>query len=159
MSKYTATIKWSRNGQTFIDNKYKRAHRWEFDNGQIISASASPNIVPTPLSDPSAIDPEEAFIAALSSCHMLWFLSIAAKAGYVVENYKDKAEGILAKNNEGKQAITEVSLFPQVTYQKGQKPTEQKDQQMHQQASTQCFIANSVETKVKVEPAIHTTAH
>lgn len=159
MSKYKATVSWSRDGQTFIDNKYSRTHQWEFDSGQIISASASPNVVPTPLSDPSAVDPEEAFIISISSCHMLWFLSIAAKAGFVVENYKDKAEGILAKNNDGKQAITEVSLFPRVTYQKGQKPTEKKDQQMHQQASTQCFIANSIKTSIKVEPTILTTTH
>lgn len=158
MSKYKATITWFRNEQPFTDNKYKRVHQWKFDGGETIHASASPNIVPAPLSDPSAVDPEEAFVAALSSCHMLWFLSIVAKAGYIIDNYEDKAEGILAKNKHGKEAITEVSLFPKVTYQPEHAPTKEQNQQMHQQAHARCFIANSVKTTIRITPSIIMTA-
>ncbi len=154
MSKYNATIRWSRSQKPFIDNQYKRTHQWEFDGGETIRASSSPDIVPAPLSDPSAVDPEEAFVAALSSCHMLWFLSIAAKAGYIVDKYEDKAEGILAKNKHGKDAITEVTLFPEVRYQHKHVPTGKENQQMHHQAHEQCFIANSVKTIIRITPSI-----
>ncbi|MEL7834516.1 OsmC family protein [Fodinibius sp. Rm-B-1B1-1] len=151
MSKYTATTNWSRDGQTFTDNKYSRVHKWKFDSGQVIRASASPNVVPTPYADPSAVDPEEAFVAALSSCHMLWFLSIAAKAGFVVEQYVDKATGILSEDDLGKQAITQVTLFPHVTYKNGHAPSPEENQNIHEQAGKQCFIANSVKTNVEIE--------
>lgn len=151
MSQYTATISWSREGQKFTDNRYKRAHTWHFDGGETIRASSSPQVVPTPLSDSSAVDPEEAFVAALSSCHMLWFLSIAAKGGFIVEKYKDKATGKMEKNNNGKLAITEVTLYPHVTYHPDSAPTEKEADDMHHQAHKKCFIANSVKTEVKVK--------
>lgn len=150
MSQYTATVTWVRNHEPFIDNKYKRVHQWQFDGGQSIHASASPHIVPAPLSDPTGVDPEEAFLAALSSCHMLWFLSIAAQAGFIVDRYKDQAKGILSKNEEGKEAMTSVTLRPRVTYPKNHHPTEQKDRQMHHQAHERCFIANSVKTTIRI---------
>jgi len=151
MSKYTASVTWSRNGQIFTDNRYKRSHIWEFDGGETVRASSSPHVIPEPLSDPSAVDPEEAFVAALSSCHMLWFLSIAAKKGFIVEIYEDKAEGVMEKNEDGKLAFTDVTLRPHVTYKKGSSPDEKTDRKMHHQAHEQCFIANSVKAKIRVE--------
>ena len=154
MSKYITTVSWSRDGQSFTDNQYKRSHQWEFDSGQTIRASASPDIVPTPLSDSMAIDPEEAFVAALSSCHMLWFLSIAAETGFVVEQYVDKATGILSKDKDGEQAITKVTLFPHVTYKKASAPSSEEHRNIHKHADEKCFISNSVKTKVEIEPSM-----
>ncbi len=154
MAKYIATISWSRDSQPFIDSKYKRVHQWKFDSGQTIRASASPNIVPTPLSDPSAVDPEEAFVASLSSCHMLWFLSIVAKAGFVVEQYIDKATGILSEDEHGKQAITQVTLFPHVIYKNGDAPSTEEHHNIHEHADKKCFISNSVKTNVEIESSM-----
>lgn len=153
MSTYTAAISWSRNGQMFTDNRYKRAHLWKFDGGETVRASSSPQVVPVPLSDESAVDPEEAFIASLSSCHMLWFLSIAAKRGFIIDDYKDRAEGLMEKDENGNPAITKVTLRPDVTYAKDSTPTEEEESEMHQQAHEKCFIANSVKTKITVESA------
>jgi organic hydroperoxide reductase OsmC/OhrA len=116
MSHYTATITWLRKDAAFLDNKYSREHLWQFDGGIQVPASASPHVVPLPLSTADAVDPEEAFIASLASCHMLWFLSIAAKHGFVVDSYRDEATGVMAKNAEGKLAMTEVTLRPRVTF-------------------------------------------
>lgn len=151
MSTYNATVCWSRNGQPFLNNQYKRVHQWKFDSGQTIRASASPNIVPPPLSDASAVDPEEAFVAALSSCHMLWFLSIAAQAGFVIDRYEDRAKGVLEKNNFGKKTITEVTLVPRIHYQNHKAPSLKKEEELHQKADDQCYIANSVKTTVTVD--------
>lgn len=156
MEKYLATILWERNNTRFTDNRYSRSHFWEFDNGKQIAASASPNIVPVPLSDPEAIDPEEAFVAALSSCHMLWFLSIAAKRGFVVELYRDPAEGILKKDKNGRLAITEVTLYPHVLYKDGNVPGEEENTEMHHEAHKKCFIANSVKTKIYIKSSMGT---
>ena len=158
MSQYIATISWSRDGQKFTDNRYKRAHRWHFDGGETIRASSSPQVVPTPLSDSSAVDPEEAYVAALSSCHMLWFLSIAAKGGFIVEEYEDQATGKMENDNNGTPAIMEVTLNPLVTYHPDSAPTEKETTDMHQQAHKKCFIANSVKTEVKIESKMEVTA-
>src|SRR5512147_586110 len=107
MSLYTAVIAWERSGAVFTDNRYSRGHRWNFDGGVEVPASASPHVVPLPLSVAAAVDPEEAFVAALASCHMLWFLSIAARQGIVVERYRDEAIGVMAKNAQGRLAMTE----------------------------------------------------
>lgn len=153
MSTYSATISWSLlDEEKFTDNRYTRAHSWHFDGGETVRASSSPHVVPLPYSDESAVDPEEAFIASLSSCHMLWFLSIAAKWGFVVEQYEDQAKGVMQKNGEGKSAITEVTLRPEVQYAKENQPTEKENAEMHHKAHEQCFIANSVKTDIKVEP-------
>src|SRR6188474_2242754 len=112
MSTYSALITWERNGAAFIDNRYSRRHRWSFDGGVEVPASSSPHVVPLPLSVAAAVDPEEAFVAALASCHMLWFLSIAAKRGFVVESYRDEAVGVMAKNAAGKLSMTVVTLRP-----------------------------------------------
>lgn len=151
MSTYTVRVTWSRGDQKFIDNRYKRAHTWQFDGGETIPASSSPDVVPAPLSDPSAVDPEEAFIASISSCHMLWFLSIAAKRGYVIDHYNDQAEGIMEKDEKGRLAITKVTLKPRVAYNKDSAPSDEEDTQMHNMAHDECFIANSVKTIIVVE--------
>jgi organic hydroperoxide reductase OsmC/OhrA len=148
---YTATIMWERHGAVFTDSRYSRGHRWYFDGGIELPASASPHIVPPPLSVPAAVDPEEAFVAALASCHMLWFLSIAAKRGFVIENYHDEATGTMANNAEGKLAMTEITLHPRVTFLGEKRPTAAEHESMHHEAHEQCFIANSVKTDVRCD--------
>ena len=112
MSEYRATIEWQRGDQAFLDNRYSRGHSWLFDGGARIAASSSPQVVPVPLSIEENVDPEEAFIASLSSCHMLFFLYFAAKGGFVLDSYVDDATGIVGKNAEGKLAVTKVTLNP-----------------------------------------------
>jgi organic hydroperoxide reductase OsmC/OhrA len=115
MSDYTTIVTWSRDGAVFTDNRYSRRHRWLFDGGVEVAASSSPEVVPVPMSDAAAVDPEEAFVVSLSSCHMLWFLSIAAKRGFLVDSYRDDAVGVMAKDSSGKPtsksctAITSIS--------------------------------------------------
>lgn len=149
---YTATVTWTRpDGAKFSDNKYSRKHVWAFDGGVEVPASSSPKVVPPPLSAEDAVDPEEAFVASLSSCHMLFFLFFAAKAGFVIERYEDQAEGIVAKNADGKQAMTKVRLRPQVSFD-GDAPDADKLDHLHHQAHEACFIANSVKSELVVEP-------
>lgn len=154
MSTYSAKLTWKRNGAIFTDNKYSRAHVWHFDGGMDVFASSSPQVVPEPYSDPSGVDPEEAFLASLSSCHMLWFLTIAAKKGYTVDEYIDEAEAIMEKNSEGKPAIVRVILRPVVTYSGELLPGKKDDGAMHHQAHEHCFIANSVRSKIDTYPVI-----
>jgi organic hydroperoxide reductase OsmC/OhrA len=154
MSTYTATITWERNGAPFTDNKYSRAHRWHFDGGVDVPASSSPAVVKLPLSVAEAVDPEEAFVASLSSCHMLSFLWVAARQGFVVERYRDEAAGVLAKNADGKQAMAEVTLRPHVTFTGGKRPSDPEHDALHHEAHGLCFIANSVTTTVRCEPVL-----
>jgi organic hydroperoxide reductase OsmC/OhrA len=154
MSEYTAAVKWSKqDSEPFLDNKYSRAHTWEFDGGAVIPASSAPSVIPVPLSVVENVDPEEGFIASVSSCHMLWFLFLAANKKYVVKNYHDDAVGVLAKNDEGKQAITEITLRPKVTFE-GDQPSQEELEAMHHTAHEKCFISNSVKSTVKVEPSL-----
>ena len=156
MAEHTATIYWFReNEANFLDNRYSRAHLWKFDGGAEIHASSSPHVVPVPMSEPSAVDPEEAFIASLSSCHMLWFLSIAAKRGFFVNEYVDKARGIMGKNSEGRVAITNVTLSPQVTFQGDNQPSHADIESMHHAAHDSCYIANSVKSEIRCNPIIN----
>jgi organic hydroperoxide reductase OsmC/OhrA len=152
MATYRATISWRRNGAVFTDNRYSREHSWAFDGGTEIRASASPHVVPLPFSVEDAVDPEEAFVASLSSCHMLWFLSLAAKAGFAVDRYSDVAEGVMAKNAEGKLAMTKVTLRPDVTFAGERLPSESEINALHHKAHDECFIANSVRTEVLCKP-------
>lgn len=152
MASYTATIWWSRDGAAFADNRYSRGHRWTFDGGVVVPASSSPHAVPLPMSIESAVDPEEAFVASLSSCHMLWFLSIAAKQGFVVDSYSDEAIGILGRNAEGKVAMTTVTLRPRVQFSGERRPSGAEIENLHYQAHEECFIASSVRTEVRCEP-------
>jgi organic hydroperoxide reductase OsmC/OhrA len=152
MTTYTAEVLWSRGDQKFTDNRYSRKHVLSFDGGIEIPGSSSPHIVPLPYSAPDAVDPEEAFVSSLSSCHMLWFLSIAAKRGFVVDHYHDIAEGHMTKNEEGKLMISVVTLRPEVRFSRGETPTETEIKELHHQAHRECFIANSVRTEVRCEP-------
>lgn len=150
--KHYAGIFWERkSGEKFTDLKYSRAHKWSFDGGVEIPASASPHVVPLPMSDERAVDPEESFTAAVSSCHMLTFLSIAAARKYVIDKYEDNAEGLMTKNAEGKLAIESVTLRPVITFVGPVIPSEAQITEMHKAAHGECFIANSIRSKVIIE--------
>jgi organic hydroperoxide reductase OsmC/OhrA len=152
MSDHRAFITWHRQAADFLDDRYSRAHLWAFDGGAEVVASSSPHVVPVPLSDASAIDPEEAFVASLSSCHMLWFLSIARKRGFVVDHYRDAAVGHLGKDADGQLAITEVILRPEVTFSGEKRADAAQLDSLHHAAHVSCFIANSVKSNVRCEP-------
>ena len=152
MSDHTAIVTWSRQGATFTDKRFSRAHTWTFDGGATVAASASPQVVPLPYSTGEAIDPEEAFLAALSSCHMLIFLYLAATQGFIVEQYRDNAHGKLGKNDAGRLALTEVTLSPEVSY-SGRTPTEDEDRALHHQAHEACYLANAVSCAITLTPA------
>ncbi len=153
MAQYTASIQWQRDGQDFLSNRYSRKHLWRFDGGIEVAGSSSPHVVPLPMSDASAVDPEEAFVASLSSCHMLWFLSIAAKRRFCVDRYRDHAVGEMGKNAQGQVAMLVVTLRPETTFSGEHLPTRAEIEDMHHQAHEECFIANSVRTDVRCEPA------
>ena len=155
MSTYTAIVEWKLDGSKFTDNRYSRVHQWLFDGGVTVPASSSPHVVPVPMSELAAVDPEEAFVASLSSCHMLWFLSIAAKRGFVAEKYRDQATGVMSKNAEGKLAMTLVTLHPEVTFSSNNIPSESELNALHHAAHDNCFIATSVKTELRCEPVIH----
>lgn len=153
MSEYTAEVKWFRGKEErYIDNQYSRAHVWQFDGGETVNASSSPHIVPVPYSVEANVDPEEAFVAALSSCHMLFFLSIAAKRKWVVDQYIDHAVGIMGEGDDKKLAMLKVTLRPKVTFSGEKQPTPEQIEKVHHQSHEQCFIANSVKTEVVTEP-------
>jgi organic hydroperoxide reductase OsmC/OhrA len=150
--KYVAKILWQKmDGEIFIDGRYSRVHEWRFDGGMKFPASSSPSVVPMPMSDEKLIDPEEAFVASLSSCHMLFFLSIAAKNKFVIEKYEDNAEGIMGKNEEGKLAMLSVTLHPVINFSGGNIPSRETLDAIHEEAHENCFIASSVKTVVRVD--------
>lgn len=152
MSSYHAKIIWHRGDQSFSDNRYSRGHVWEFDGGASVPASSSPHVVPLPMSVEENVDPEEAFVASLSSCHMLYFLSIAARNGYVIDEYVDDAVGTMEKNAEGRMAMTSVRLRPRIEFSGDGRPSAEQLERMHHRAHELCFIANSVKTLVTTEP-------
>ena len=152
MAQYSAEIIWERGDALFTDNRYPRRHLWRFDGGLEVPGSSSPHSVPVPLSDPGAVDPEEALIAALSSCHMLWFLAIAAKRKFRIDSYHDRAAATLAKNAGGKWWISVVTLKPEVRFSGEPLPTRAQIEAMHHPAHAECYIANSVSSEVRVEP-------
>jgi organic hydroperoxide reductase OsmC/OhrA len=152
MSEYYAKISWQRqSNENFIDNEYSRAHQWLFDGGAIVPASSSPHIVPLPYSVEANVDPEEAFVASLSSCHMLFFLSIAAKKRFVVDRYLDNPVGVMAKDADGKMAMNTVTLRVKVSFSGEKTPSFEQLEKMHHQSHDLCFIANSVKTSVTTE--------
>ena len=152
MSEYFATVSWNRKvDEPFIDNKYSRGHNWQFDGGVVVPASSSPHIVPLPYSVEANVDPEEAFVASLSSCHMLVFLSIAAKRRYLIDSYADKAIGVMDKDSDERLSMTKVTLRPKVTFAGERQPSFEQLEKMHHQSHEQCFIANSVKTEVVTE--------
>ncbi|WP_300449144.1 OsmC family protein [Accumulibacter sp.] len=152
MAQYGAQLLWLRGEQPFLDQRYSRRHVLRFDGGVEVPASSSPHVVPLPMSDPAAVDPEEAFVAALASCHLLWFLSIAAQRAFCVDRYVDHPLGILAKNGDGQLAMTVVTLRPEVSFGGARRPTPEEVAEMHHQAHEACFIANSVKSEVRCEP-------
>jgi organic hydroperoxide reductase OsmC/OhrA len=153
MGTYTATVAWKRGDQVFTDGKYSRGHRWRFDGGVDIPASSSPHVVKPPLSDASGVDPEEAFVASISSCHMLFFIDFARRAGFRLDSYEDNAEGVLAKDAQGRMAMTLVTLHPKAIFSGDKLPSREDIDQLHHKSHEACFIANSVRTEVRVEPA------
>jgi organic hydroperoxide reductase OsmC/OhrA len=154
MSEYHAELAWTRDGAVFTDNRYSRRHQWTFDGGANLVASSSPYVVPLPLSDPTAIDPEEAFVASVASCHMLWFLSLAATRGFIVDSYRDKPSGLLAKDASGRLAVTRVTLRPAAEFSGTRMPSKVDVCNLHGEAHAKCFIANSIRSEVRCEPPL-----
>ena len=149
---FEADVAWERGSQPFADNRYSRGHAWTFDGGLRIPASSSPLSVPLPMSDAAAVDPEEALVAAVSSCHMVFFLSLAQQAGYIVDSYRDRAVGTLARNSAGKLAMTRIVLRPAIAF-AGAEPDQQALAQLHDAAHHKCYIANSINTEITIEGA------
>ncbi len=152
MAQHQSTLVWERGEQTFVDGLYSRNYVLRFDGGIELQGSPSPHIVRPPMSDPAAVDPEEMFVASLSACHMLWFLAIAAKRGYRIDRYHDEAAGVLGKNAEGRLAMAQVRLRPKADFSGDLLPTREEIERMHHEAHEECFIANSVKTKITCEP-------
>ncbi len=150
MSRHDAEIVWTSDGG-FLSNHYSRAHEWRFDGGQVVRASSSPHVVREPMSDPFGVDPEEALVASVSSCHMLWFLDLARKAGLDVASYRDRADGEMGRVGEGRYAITRITLRPGIAY-SGRQPSAAELAALHDQAHALCFIANSLKADVFVVP-------
>jgi organic hydroperoxide reductase OsmC/OhrA len=151
MHRYEARISWKRDGAKFTDTRYSRGHEWSFDGGVRVPASSSPASVPVPYSVVEAVDPEEALVAAASSCHMLTFLFLAAKRGFVVESYVDEAFGVMEKTPEGKLAITRITLRPKIEFSVDRSPSGEELQSLHHSAHEECYIASSLKSEVVVE--------
>ena len=149
MSVYTSTVIWHCDDSDFVKRRYSRVHQWQFDGGISLPASASPHVVPLPMSSEAAVDPEEAFVAALSSCHMLFFLDFASREKISVKSYSDLAQGVMEKNEQGKISVTRVTLNPKVVYQ-GEVPEKNTLIDLHHRAHESCFLANSVTTQIDV---------
>jgi organic hydroperoxide reductase OsmC/OhrA len=151
MHRYVARIAWRRDGAQFTDNRYSRGHEWTFDGGVTVRASSSPLTVKAPYSVAEAVDPEEALVAATSSCHMLWFLSTAAQRGFVVDRYADDAFGVMEKNADGKLAFTRITLRPRIEFAGDKVPSADELAALHHRAHEECFIANSLKCDVAIE--------
>jgi len=156
MAHHLATIRWQRGSdEDFLDKRYRRAHTWQFDGGATVAASSSPHVVPLPYSDAAAVDPEEAYVAALSSCHMLWFLDLACRAGLRVNSYTDAAVGTMGQDAEGCLVVTHVQLRPATRFDAAHAPTEEALRDLHHRAHAACFLANSVKTRIDCAPVLH----
>src|SRR5690349_6155670 len=151
---YRASVKWRRGGASFTDQRFSRGHDWSFDGGVTVPASSSPLSVRLPWSVAEAVDPEEALVAALASCHMLTFLYLAAKQGFVVDDYSDDALGTMTKNERGKLWVSKVTLAPAITFSGDKRPTAQQLDELHHLAHEECYIANSVKSEVVVQGAM-----
>jgi organic hydroperoxide reductase OsmC/OhrA len=150
---YTAEIRWSRGEERFVDGRYSRAHSWVFDGGTEVPASSDPSSVRVPLSRADAVDPEEAVVAATASCHMLFFLAYVAKAGFTVDSYRDAPSGVLGKNEDGKGFLSEITLRPEVTFSGDKRPTPADLARLHHDAHVECYVANSLKSRVIIDPA------
>jgi len=152
MSEHTARVSWTHAGGEFLRGRFSRRHTWTFDGGITVPASASPSVVPEPYSDSAAVDPEEAFVASLASCHMLTFLFIASRRKFEVDRYEDAAVGHMGTTGSGVTCVSRVVLRPWVSYAGDQRPTPEQEDAMHRLAHEQCFISNSVRTEIEVRP-------
>ncbi len=154
MSEHKAIVKWTRTGapEDFAKGKFSREHTWSFDGGVTVPASASPSVVPAPWSNPASVDPEEAYVASISSCHMLTFVYLAQKRGFVVDSYEDQAVGVMTKSERGAAPwVSMVTLHPTIVYGGEKRPTAADEEQLHHEAHEQCFIASSVKTDISVK--------
>ena len=154
MAHHTATIRWNRGDADFLDKRYSRAHTLSFDGGAVVPGSSSPQVVPLPMSDAAAVDPEEAFVASLASCHMLWFLDVAARAGFVVDAYEDAADGRMGRNGAGKLVVDLVTLRPHTRFAGARVPDAAEFARLHHVAHEECFLANSVRSEIRCEPVL-----
>jgi organic hydroperoxide reductase OsmC/OhrA len=153
MSQHKATVSWKSDNEQFLQGKFTRLHSWTFDGGAVVAASASPSVVPAPFSSAAGVDPEEAFVASVSSCHMLTFLHEARKAGFRVDGYDDAAVGEMTKNERGVPWISKITLHPRIAYGGDKRPTPDDEAQLHHKAHDFCFIAQSIKTEVTVAEA------
>ena len=156
MANYEAQVVWERGDQAFVDQRYSRRHWLRFDGGLEVPGSSSPHVVPLPWSDPAAVDPEEAYVAALSSCHMLWFMDFASRAGYRLNHYADAEVGTMAKNAQGQLVVPHVQLHPVTRFDAAHAPSAAQLDDLHHRAHTSCFLANSVKTQIDCAPVLHT---
>jgi organic hydroperoxide reductase OsmC/OhrA len=152
MSEHVATVRWKLAQSEFLKGAYSRAHEWCFDGGVTVPASSSPAAVRVPLSNPDNVDPEEAYVASISSCHMLTFLYVACRAGFEVLAYEDQAVGHMTKNERGVPWVSSVTLHPRVTWGAAGRPAPEVEAKLHHDAHAGCFIANSINTEILVEP-------
>jgi len=155
MSEHKAIIRWKCTGPDFLKGKYSREHTWTFDGGVTVPASPSPSVVPAPYSNAAHVDPEEAFVASVSSCHMLTYLYVAYQQGFQVDSYEDEAVGVMTKNEKGVPWVSSVTLHPRIRYGGAKLPTADDEKRLHHMAHDQCFIANSIKTTVLVEGIDH----
>jgi organic hydroperoxide reductase OsmC/OhrA len=153
MSEHKALIQWRRTSAEFLNGRYSREHTWKFDGGATIPASASPSVVPQPFSNPAHVDPEEAFVASISSCHMLTYVYLAGKKGFQVDSYDDEAVGVMTKGANGVPWVSAITLHPKIVYSGDKLPTPADEEHLHHLAHEQCFIANSVKTQITVGAA------
>ena len=153
MSEHSATVRWKllADEEAFLKGRYSREHTWTFDGGLTVPASPSPGVVPAPYSNPAHVDPEEAYVAAISSCHLLTFLYVAMRRGFVVSAYDDDAVGVMRKNERGAIWVSAVTLHPRIVYGGGTRPSAEDEQSLHHAAHEQCFIANSVKTEILLD--------
>lgn len=155
MSEHRAFISWVRTSPDFCAGRYSREHVWRFDGGVTVPASPSPSVVPQPYSNPAFVDPEEAFVAAVSSCHLLTFLYLASKQGFEVDNYSDEAVGVMTPNESGVPWVSRITLNVRIGYSGFQLPTPADEDHLHHSAHEQCFIANSIKTEIRVKARHH----
>jgi len=152
MSEHKATVRWALPaGADFVKGRYSREHTWTFDGGVTVPASPSPGVVPAPYSNPAAVDPEEAYVASISSCHMLTYLHVASRQGFLIERYEDEAVGVMRKNERGAIWVSAVTLSPRIVYGGDRRPSAEDEARLHHLAHEQCFIANSVKTEITVK--------
>lgn len=154
MSQHLASIVWQRGEQVFSDNQYSRAHEWQFDGGLRVPASSAPSSVPLPMSVAENVDPEEAVVAALASCHMLFFLAFACKKGYIVDHYEDHPVGTMEKNERNRLYLANIVLQPKVTFSGDNQPDQEAIIALHELSHDHCYIANSLKATVTIQPVV-----